>query len=456
MKRAKKFCSRDEVLMKNKKKIIIVVSSILLVLLLTSGAILLNAKISANKASEISASSSSQEAQQSETTASNLSQGAEPSATTTSETSNSTSSTDTTQKPQTTNGLQLSPSIENIKVRAVYLTGPSAGLTSRVDGIIDLAKKTELNTVVVDIKEDGCVNYASSLEMVKKYGEQIKYYNPEKLIKKFHDNGVYVIGRIVTFRDKTLAKNRADLGIKNSKGTLWLENGKNPWTNPYNEEVWDYNIAIAKEAISKGFDEIQFDYLRFPTGKKGDFNYGTDVPAKAEAINGFLAKAQKELYVGLGVPVSADVFAIIIESKGDGESIGQRINEVGKDIYCINPMIYPSHYANNAKKGVMANGVGQNINGVTFTKPDLEPYKVMYNALISAKTKISAVPGYKAKVRPYIQAFTAKYLPNGYYQTYGPQQVREQIKAIYDAGYEEWILWDASNKYKEAYFNAEK
>ncbi|MHB8061510.1 MAG: putative glycoside hydrolase, partial [Ruminiclostridium sp.] len=125
---------------------------------------------------------------------------------------------------------------------------------------------------------------------------------------------------------------------------------------------------------------------------------------------------------------------------------------VGKNIYCISPMIYPSHYA-NASHGIMGNGVGQDINGITFTKPDLEPYKVMYNALLSAKTKISAVPKYKAKVRPYIQAFTAKYLTNGYYQTYGVQQIKDQIKAVYDAGYEEWILWDSSNKYQEAYFN---
>ena len=119
-------------------------------------------------------------------------------------------------------------------------------------------------------------------------------------------------------------------------------------------------------------------------------------------------------------------------------------------------MIYPSHYANNAKKGVMANGVGQKINGVSFTKPDLEPYKVVYNALLSAKTKTSSVTGYKAKIRPYIQAFTAKYLPAGYFQVYGPEQIKQQIKAVYDAGYQEWILWDPRNNYQESYFQKEQ
>ncbi len=441
--------------MKKKTKISLVISVLLIVLMLTS-CTALTGNNNDGKVSGISASSSGT-AQQSQSSAT---QSSEQTAATSTQTANTTTEPSNTtaeeQKPQSSNGLQLSPSIENVKVRAVYLTGPSAGSSDRVDKIIDLAKKTELNSVVVDVKEDGSLNYESGLDVVKKFGKQTKYYNPEKLIKKFHDNGVYVIGRIVTFKDPTLAKNRADLAIKNSKGSLWLENGKTPWTNPYNEEVWDYNIAIAKEAISKGFDEIQFDYVRFPTGKKSDFNYGTNVPDKAAAINGFLAKANKVLHEEAKVPVSADVFAIIVESKPDGESIGQRITEVGKDIYCISPMIYPSHYANDAKKGIMANGVGQKINGIVFTKPDLEPYKVMYNALVSTKAKIAATENYKAKVRPYLQAFTAKYLPNGYYQTYGPQQVKEQIKAVYDAGYEEWILWDPSNKYQESYFNPEK
>lgn len=435
--------------MKNNKKIAFAASALSAILLLTSCS---SVSTNTGKSGETANSTSAQTAQASNSGAAASSGEAQQSA---ASTGNAEASGTTSGAADSTTaiagGLQLSPSIETIKVKAVYLTGPSGGLTTKVDKIINLAKTTELNTVVLDIKEDGSLNYESNVEMVKKYGQQTKYYDPVKLLKKFHDNGIYVIGRIVTFRDKTLAKKRADLAIKKPNGSLWLENGQNPWTNPYNEEVWDYNIAIAKEAVSKGFDEIQFDYVRFPTGRKADFNYGTNVPAKSAAIDGFLAKAEKEIHKGLGIPVSADVFAIIVESKADGDTIGQKIDEVGKDIYCISPMIYPSHYA-NASNGIMGNGVGQNINGVSFTKPDLEPYKVMYNALVSAKEKIAKVPDYKAKVRPYVQAFTAKYLPKGYYQTYGAQQVREQIKAIYDAGYEEWILWDASNKYQEGYF----
>jgi hypothetical protein len=213
--------------MKNKMKITIVVATIFSVLLLTSCTPLSSSKTS--KSSDISASPSSQTEQEKKSSTSNSLQSVakttEP-ANTTAGVSNSTAqaadSTMNTQKTQKTNGLQLSPSIEQIKVKAVYLTGPSGGMTSKVDKIIALANTTELNTVVLDIKEDGSLNYESSLDVVKKYGAEIKYYNPEKLIKKFHDNGVYVIGRIVTFRDRTLAKKRADLGIKTPKGTLWL------------------------------------------------------------------------------------------------------------------------------------------------------------------------------------------------------------------------------------------
>ncbi len=436
--------------MNNKTKILISVTVLVVVVLSTfSVMFFVGQNNEGNKTSEISQSSNSQVAEASSSLHTNS--GA---ANSTDKTTGQAISTEQNQDKEATkvNPLQLSPSIEEVKVKAVYLSGASASLTEKVDSIIEIAKNTELNTVVVDIKEDGIVNYDSNVPMVKEFKNIVKYYNAEKLVKKFHDNGIYVIGRIVVFKDPVLSTKRADLAIKNAQGQVWKENGETSWTNPYMEETWDYNIAIAKEAIEKGFDEIQFDYVRFPTGRKGEFNYGPNVPEKAEAINGFLAKAQKELHDELGTPVSADVFAIITESKVDGENIGQRIEEVGKDIYCISPMIYPSHYANNAKKGVMANGVGQDINGVLFTKPDLDPYGVVYNALLSTKTKTENVEGYNAKVRPYIQAFTAKYLPAGYFQTYGAEQIKQQMKAVYDAGYEEWILWDPRNKYSEDYF----
>jgi hypothetical protein len=338
------------------------------------------------------------------------------------------------------------------KVKAVYYSGAFAGSEQRLDHIIDVIKGTELNAIVIDIKEAGKVNYESQIPDVKNNRLYTKFYNPEKVIKKLHDNNIYVIGRIVCFRDDGLATKRPDLSIKTPQGTFWREHKKDPntkWTSPYNQDVWKYNIEIAKEAIDKGFDEIQFDYVRFPTASSKEVSYGTNTTSKADAISGFLKMASQELREGKGVPVGADIFGIVCVSPPDGNSIGQVIERVGMDVDYICPMVYPSHYANSGK-GVMGNGVGQKINGVDFTAPDLKPYEIVYNTLVEAKNKISKVPGYRAKVRPYLQDFTASYIRNkSYYQEYGIEQVRQQIKAVYDAGYEQWILWDGKNTYTE-------
>lgn len=345
------------------------------------------------------------------------------------------------------------PAKKDVKVKGVYITGTSAGNKRFMNSLINLINTTELNAVVLDVKEDGRVNYLSEVESVKQISAHHELYNVDEVIKLLHDNNIYVIGRIVCFRDNYLARKRVDLAVKRKDGSIWGENGSIAWTNPYNKEVWKYNIDIAKEAINKGFDEIQFDYVRFPTAGKNEVDYGEGSLIKADAISDFLKEAAKEINK-MGVPVSADIFAIICESPGDTEGIGQVLEKVGRDVDYISPMIYPSHYA-NASHGMMGNGEGQSINGVTFTAPDLKPYEVVHNVLLKTKDRISKVEGYKAKVRPYLQDFTASYLPKGYYQTYGNEQIRQQIKAVYDAGYEEWIFWDAANTYTEEAFTRE-
>ena len=325
---------------------------------------------------------------------------------------------------------------EKVKVKAIYLSGTSAGSSKVLDRYIDIINKTELNSVVIDVKEAGRVNYASSVPAVAENGLFVKYYDADKVLKKLHDNNIYVIGRIVCYRDDGLASRRADLAIKKIDGSIWKEGKLGAWTNPYLEEVWQYNIDIAKEAVAKGFDEIQFDYVRFPTAKKSEVNYNENSVSKVDAICGFLKLAKEELHDGLGVPVSADVFGIIAESRSDGKAIGQDLEKVGMDVDYISPMVYPSHYAK-----------GQEVNGVIFPKPDFDPYGVVYQTLLKAKERISKVSGYTAQVRPYLQDFTASYLDKGDYQEYGAEQVRQQIKAVYDAGFEEWILWDGRNTY---------
>lgn len=330
---------------------------------------------------------------------------------------------------------------KDIKVKALYLTGWTVGSSERVQHYIDLAKNTEINSYVVDIKDDdGYVGYESNVPAVREAGAWKKKYDVDSVIKAFHDNDIHVIGRLVCFKDPVYSAKNPSLAIKKTDGTIWKENlggGRYAsWLNPYNKESWDYLISIAKEAVDRGFDEIQFDYVRFPNGIKRVTDFSSYNKEKYEAINEFLAYAKEKLP---GVVISADVFGIICESPADTEDIGQYLELIGKDIEYISPMVYPSHYA-----------VGQSVNGVTFTKPDLDPYGVVYNSLKKAKDRISAVDGYKADIRAYLQDFTASWLESGYYKQYGAEEVREQIKAVYDAGYEEWILWNAGNKYSES------
>lgn len=330
---------------------------------------------------------------------------------------------------------------EKFKARALYLTGWTVGIPENVEKYIDIAKDTEINSYVIDIKDDdGFVGYESQIPEVRELGTWKYKYDAKSVLKKFKDNDIHLIGRLVCFKDPQFSSKHPEWAVKMADGSLYRERNGATWIDPYRREAWPYIINIAKEAIELGFDEIQFDYVRFPNdGKKSSMRFNNDGSEKYEIINEFLSYAKKELP---GIVLSADVFGIILESPEDVEDIGQYLELVGMDIDYISPMVYPSHYA-----------VGQKVNGVQFMTPDLEPYEVVYQSLLKGKDRIEKVEGYKADMRPYLQAFTASWLDSGYYQTYGIDQIKEQIKAVYDAGYEEWIFWDPSNIYpKEAFY----
>ncbi len=331
--------------------------------------------------------------------------------------------------------------VPEYKVKGVYLTGWSAGRESRIDHFIELTKTTELNTLVIDVKDDeGRVSYKSNVPLANEIGSSLNMIaDIGQLMKKLKDNKVHTIARIVVFKDPILGQKRPDLAFKTTSGGLWRDRTGAAWLNPYNEDSWRYSLDLAKEAVELGFDEVQFDYIRFPTdGKVKQIDYG-EAGREGDMtipINGFLAQAKKEL-APLGVPVSADVFGIITTNIGDIEKIGQDLETISKDIDYISPMVYPSHY-----------GVGQ----YGFAKPDFEPYKVVHKSLSTAKERLDKLEGHKAKIRPYLQDFTASWLGSGYYKKYTAQDVRTQIQATYDCGLEEWILWNANNKYSESAF----
>lgn len=347
--------------------------------------------------------------------------------------------------------------LQHNELRAIYL-----GAAANVDAAIEIARKTEINAVVIDLKESDGVKYASTIPLAVEIGVVQPAYNLANVLAKFHAEGIKVIGRIVCFKDPQLAAAKPELAIqdKNGKALLYTMEGKKPFVSPYNPVVWQYNVDIAKEAIAAGVDEIQFDYVRFPTGgttsgAKPYFGADGTVPSKVQTINRFLQFARIQIQEELGVPLGADVFAIIIVSKLDGNNIGQDWNSLGlTGVDNLSPMIYPSHFANSSKTHYSGNGSGQSINGQLFAKPDLFPYDVMLQSLTAGK-KAEEQPGYHVAIRPYLQAFTAAYLPNGYYMDYGTAEIREQIKAIHDSGYSEYICWNPRANYPLDAFDLE-
>ena len=331
---------------------------------------------------------------------------------------------------------------EEVKVPEHYqVKGLYVGSGGKIDSAIDLCKKSELNTIVLDLKNEYGIPYMSKNATAKKIGYVWDNYVLKDMIDKCHANGLRIIGRIVSFNDSTAAKKFPDRAIKDEHGemVLFSSEGKRPFLNPYNRDNWDYLIELAEEAASYGIDEIQYDYVRFPVGRKSDLQpyFGAEgtYPSKAEAINRFLQEARIRLQDKMGVPVSADIFGTVLTSPVDARIIGQEFETLGMtgiDSCC--PMVYPSHYA-----------LGTRLGGRVFKYPDKEPYLIVYSVLYSCQD-IYKQKGF-TNVRPYIQSFTASYIGKGNYMNYGYNEINAQIKACKDLGITEFILWDPSVNY---------
>lgn len=347
------------------------------------------------------------------------------------------------------------PLVHN-EIRAIFI-GPAGNIEAN----LAVARATEVNAVVVDLKESDGIYYECQVPLALEIGAVKSLYSLKDVVAQCDADNVKVIGRIVCFNDPLLTTAKPQYAISDQAGKVlkFSNEGGNSFASPYNKDVWQYYIDIALDAIAAGVDEIQFDYVRFPTGAarggtKPYFGAEGTVPAKSAAINRFLQSARNQIQYEKGIPVGADVFGIILTSKADGNGIGQDWSSIGlTGIDSLSPMIYPSHYANSSTTHYTGNGKGTYLNGILFDKPDLEPYKVMYNVLLLGKES-TLQPDFAAN-RPYLQAFTAGYLPEGYYQNYGSEEIKAQINAIYDAGYKEWICWNPSANYSNSSFAAE-
>lgn len=339
-------------------------------------------------------------------------------------------------------GKPLKNSPEEIK--AIYITSQSAGNPAKMDSLIRLIKKAELNAAVIDIKDySGSVFYDSGIEEVEKYkAEKIIIPKINTLIKKLHDENIYVIARVVVFQDPKLAAARPELAVKNrNTGGIWRDNLNLAWLDPGAPDVWDYVIKISQDAASRGFDEINYDYIRFPSdGRLSAMSFpffDKKGIKKEEAINEFFTYLR--LKTG-NIKISADVFGLTT-SAADDLGIGQVIENAYENFDAVAPMVYPSHYA----KGFLG-----------FPEPAQYPYEVVKYAIESASKKLDDYNQSKqdlpfedkeqhgkisnVKIRPWIQAFNM----GGIYDV---AKIKVQIKASDEAGGTGWMLWNPANNY---------
>ncbi|MFH0916470.1 MAG: putative glycoside hydrolase [bacterium] len=322
-----------------------------------------------------------------------------------------------------------------VPVKGVYMTSYAAASSEKLDKMIGLADRTEINAFVIDVKDDiGLVAYDADVAMAKELGLiDARIGDIDALVAKLREHNITPIARVVCFKDDTLANKRPELAVKHKDGGLWKDFKGLSFTNPYNHEVWEYLVQVAEDAARHGFAEIQFDYVRFPSdGKISEAVYPGEYSSKEDAIAGFLAFASHRLEK-LGVWVSADVFGITVStgSAKDSATIGQNVEKISQNVDIVCPMVYPSHYS-------------PNYYGVA--SPNESPYEIVTAAMKDTKKRLA---GTGAMGRPWLQDFSLGGV------TYGVAEVKAQIKAAEEQGFGEWILWDPSLKYMEGALRAQ-
>ncbi|WP_239696889.1 putative glycoside hydrolase [Paenibacillus oryzisoli] len=321
-------------------------------------------------------------------------------------------------------------------VKGIYVSAWSS-VGSKFEQLIELVEQTDLNAMVIDVKNDsGQVTYPSTVPLVNEIGanSHVIIQDMKAKLQRLKQKHIYTIARLVVFKDPYLSKKKSMYAMKNRDGSVWKDAKGVAWVDPYKTDVWDYNIQIANEVASLGFDEIQFDYVRFPeNGQKVDREVLFDNPkklSKAEDIASFLHRAKEQ--IGNKAYISADVFGLTTSLPND-MGIGQDWAMISKEVHFISPMLYPSHYTSG-------------IYGIK--SPDLQPYAVIHQAVNDAKWKnhqLARSTSQVAQIRPWYQDFTATWVKP--HKKYGVIDVKEQIKAAKEQGIEQFLLWNPSSTY---------
>ena len=318
------------------------------------------------------------------------------------------------------------------KVRGIYIP-PSK--IANYEEYITVAREIGINSFIIDVKNDsGYLTFATDNQDLFDKGVVLAkppIQDVKRMMTRLYEEGIYPIARVVTFKDNVITKKEPERTVKNLQGEVYKTSGGDMWLDPYNKQNWDYLLEICDEAVQLGFKEVQFDYVRFHESMKPTTVQLDSAISKTDIITEF-TKYMCDYLQAKDVYVSADVFGAVILSSLDASIVGQDFAGMSQYLDYICPMVYPSHYA----KGTF---------GIDY--PHLNAYDIILNTMKMGQDLISENEDSqkKAIIRPWLQDFTLKSLEP--YLLYGPEQVKEQIKATYDAGLEQWIFWNASGNY---------
>jgi len=320
--------------------------------------------------------------------------------------------------------------LKRFEPKALYLSFYGAGHKGLRGSALDLISRTELNAVVIDVKGDrGLLSYPSSILLAHDIGAQelVTIPNLKVFVSELKEQGIYTIARVVVFKDDLLAKACPELAVVDQAGYVWTDREKLAWVDPHHPEVVEYNLKIAEEAAQLGFDEVQFDYIRFPDAARLVYARNHTFENRTTAINSFLKQAKEKLD-RYGVYVSADVFGYICWNEND-TYIGQHLETMLPHVDYLAPMLYPS-------------GFSHGLPG--FPAPLEAPYEMIYLSLEKAYQRTGADP---QRFRPWLQAFRDYAFDR---RAFREEEIGAQIKAADDFGSNGYMLWNASNRYSEA------
>lgn len=321
-------------------------------------------------------------------------------------------------------------------VKAVYMTSWVAGTGTMRERLLDLIDETEVNAVVIDIKDaTGKVAFHINKEPFLSLGStENRIPNIAELIQRLHEKGVYVIGRVAVFQDPFLIKQWPEEAVKTKSDPdrLWRDHKGIGWFDAGSQKVWDYVGDIAEASHDVGFDEINFDYVRFPSdGNMQDIYFPkSDGKSKPDTIESFFKYLDTRFHTEKNpMIISADLFGMTT-TNNDDLNIGQVLERAAPYFDFIAPMVYPSHFPDTWHG---------------FANPADHPYEVIKITMDSAVSKLKAIGQDPKKLRPWLQDFNLG-------ATYTADMVQAQIKATYDAGLNSWMMWDPKNIYTKKTF----